>query len=273
MKKRLVLILIFMLALVLVGCGEKPSGNGGGTPGGDTPGGDTPGGDTPVTGFSWEGKEVEKIVLLRDKLQAEYDFDEFDLSMLFVEVTFADGTKHEFSCDDEHFDLSKPITTTGKPRLTIICTDDEGNEVETANFTISIVSYTTQDERALDAAANVIMVKRNGEKVDFIIAKTSGIASGQLQYTFDTTKLTLGEVTKGTTVGYVNASVSDGKISIGFANDANLEAGTVICSIAYTGDYRNSSIAINEEFANGLWTLVENTPTSMNDISYHTSRK
>ena len=36
--------------------------------------------------------------------------------------------------------------------------------------------------------------------------------------------MTLGEVTKGSAAGYVNVEVKDGKISLGFANDENLEA-------------------------------------------------
>ena len=256
MKKKIFIVLTFIFALLLIGCKEK-----------------NPGGDTPADNFNWAGKEAVVINLVRSKVQDEYDIEEFNLSMLFVEVEFADGTKKEFSCDDDHFSLSKEIKTVGKPRLTVSCVDDLGNEVVTANFTLNIVSYTAQDNDAIEAANNIIIAKRNGDKIDFIIAKTTGMASGQLQYTFDTAKMTLGEVTNGTSAGYVTAKVEGNKVQIGFANSENLEAGTVICSIAYTGDFRNSGLAIDSEFANGCWFLVDTTPTAIDDMVYHVSRK
>lgn len=254
MKKKLIIVLTFLFALLLVGCQEKPNE------------------DEPKE-FSWTGKEAIVVNFLRDKAPEEIDVDEFQMSMLTVEVEFSDGTKKEFTCDDSHFSLSKEIKSVGKPRLTIICKDDAGNEVETANFTLNIVSYTAQDTKAVEDATNIIVAKRNNDKIEFVVAKTEGLASGQLQYTYDTSKLTLGEVTKGASVGYVNAKVENGKIQIGFANDANLEAGTVICSIAYTGDYRNSGLAIDETFANGCWSIVDVTPTAIDNMVYHVSRK
>lgn len=255
MKKKLIIVLTFLFALLLVGC------KGGGT--------DTPSGD----GFDWAGKEATKISVVKEKLAEEYDLEEFTIGMLTVKVEFADGSSHEFTCDDPHFALSKEIKTVGKPRLQIICTDDKGNEIETANFTITIVSYTTQDSRAIEEADNAIMAKRNGDKVEFVVAKSAGLASGQLQFTYDTTKLTLGEVTNGSAVGYVHVEVKDGKVSLGFTNDAELAEGTVICSIAFTGDYRNSGLALNEEFDNACWMIADNAPAPLADVVYHVSRK
>lgn len=254
MKKKLIIVLTFLFALLLIGC---KGGN-------DNP---------PVDGFNWSGKEATKISVVKDKLAEEYDIDEFTIGMITVKVEFSDGSSHEFTCDDSHFALSKEITTTGKPRLQIICTDDAGNEIETANFTITVVSYTTQDARAIEAANNAIVAKRNGDKIDFVVAKTNGLSSGQLQYTYSTEKMTLGEVTKGSAAGYVNVEVKDGKISLGFANDENLEEGAVICSIAYTGDYRNSELAINEEFDNTCWMVAQDAPVLVADVTYHVSRK
>lgn len=254
MKKKLIIVLTFLFALLLVGC----KGN-------DNP----PSGD----GFSWAGKEAEKVKVVKEKLLEEYDLDEFELSMIYVEVEFADGSTHEFSCGDSHFALSKEVKTVGKPRLQIICTDDSGNEIETANFTITFVSYTAQDAKAIEDADNAIMVKRNGEKVEFVVAKSAGLASAQLQFTYDTTKLTLGEVTNGSAVGYVHVEVKDGKVSLGFTNDEALAEGTVICSIAFTGDYRNSGLALNEQFENACWMIVENEVAPLADVVYHVSRK
>ena len=254
MKKKLIIVLTFLFALLLIGCKEN---------------GPTPSGDD----FSWAGKEAAKVKVVKEKLLEEYDLDEFELSMLYVEVEFADGSTHEFSCGDSHFALSKEVKTVGKPRLQIICTDDSGNEIETANFTITFVSYTAQDAKAIEDAANAIMVKRNGDKVEFVVAKSANIASGQLQFTYDASKLTFGEATKGSAVGYVHTEVKDGKVSLGFTNDAALAEGTVICSIAYTGDYRNSGLALNEEFENACWMIADNTPAPLNDVVYHVSRK
>lgn len=256
MKKKLIIVLTFLFALILlVGCEQKPNG------GGD---------DKP---FSWEGKTVVAVTLVRDKVPEEIDIDEFQMSMLSVEVEFSDGTKKEFTCDDSHFRLSKEIKQAGKPRLTIECTDASGNEVGTSNFTLNIVSYTAQDEKAIEEATNIIVAKRNGDKVDFVVAKTEGISGGQLQYTYDATKLTLGEATKGSDVEYAYVNVKDGKVQILFENSTNLEAGAVICSIAYTGDYRNSGLAIDSTFANACSVLVEVTPTPITNMSYHVSRK
>lgn len=262
MKKRLIFVLLFLLVFTLAGCktGVDPEN------GGD---------DKP---FSWEGKEVSDVSILRNKMAEEYDIDEFDLSMLYVEVEFADGTKQEIKCNDEHISLSeadlKKLTYVGKPRITVVCTDNNGNEVETAGFVINLVSYTLQDTQALDLAGNVIMARRSsdGTKVEFFVAKTNGLASGQLQFKYNKDVLTLGEVTKNANF-YGNVKVEDGKISIGFASDANLEVGTVICSIVFSGDYRNSGLALNEEFNNQCFSIVENAPVSVDDIAYHVSRK
>ena len=248
MKKKLIIVLTFLFALLLIGC---KGGN-------DNP---------PVDGFNWAGKEATKISVVKDKLAEEYDLEEFTIGMITVKVEFSDGSSHEFTCDDSHFALSKEITTVGKPKIQIICTD------ETAKFTITIVSYTTQDTRAIEAANNAIVAKRNGDKIDFVVAKTTGLASGQLQYSYNTEKMTLGEVTRGSAAGYVNVEVKDGKISLGFANDENLEEGAVICSIAYTGDYRNSELAINEEFENTCWMVAQDAPVLVADVTYHVSRK
>lgn len=254
MKKKLIIVLTFLFALFLIGCKDKPSGNGGDS-------------------FSWKGKEAVSIKYLRDLTPEEIDIDEFELSMLHVEVEFGDGTKQQFDCGEGHFSLSKEIKTVGTPRLTIICDDEEGNEVETANFTVRFVSYTAQDEAAIKDAANAIVAKRNGDKVDFVLVKTDGLASGQLRFTYDASKLTLSEITKGSGVGYVDVEVKDGKVSIGFASDANLQEGTVICSIAFSGDYRNSSLALDETFENACWAVVDNAPVAISDVVYHVSRK
>jgi len=254
MKKKLIIVLTFLFALLLIGC---KGGN-------DNP---------PVEGFNWAGKEVEKVTVVKDKLAEEYDLEEFTIGMITVKVEFSDSSSHEFTCDDSHFSLNKEVTTVGKPRLQIICTDDAGNEVETAAFTITFVSYTAQDNKAIEAANNAIVAKRNGDKIDFVVAKTNGLASGQLQYSYNTEKMTLGEVTKGSAAGYVNVEVKDGKVSLGFANDENLEEGAVICSIAYTGDYRNSELAINEEFDNTCWMVAQDAPVLVADVTYHVSRK
>ena len=282
MKKKLLFVLICMFALVLFGCtngGNSGNGGneggqgqqGGGEQGGGEQGGGEQGGNTET--FSWKDKVVDKVEIVREKLQDDYDIDEFDLSMLYVLVTFEDGEKVEFDCGDSHFELNKPITSVGSPRLKIICTDDNGEETETANFTIHVVSYSLIDDRALEANANVIMAKRNGTKIDFVVAKTSGVAGGQMQFVFDTTKLTLGEITKNTSGFYVSAKVQEGKVQIGFASAENLETGTVICSIAFEGDYRASALAIDEEFNNACWKLVDLTTVEVDDIAYHVSKK
>ena len=71
--------------------------------------------------IDWSKKTVSGISPVKETFYADYEYDEFELSMLKIHVEYTDGTSRDIPVSEDMLDEKdlKKLKTVGKPRITI----------------------------------------------------------------------------------------------------------------------------------------------------------
>ncbi len=255
MKKFNIIIILLVALFFICACG----GNGGNDGNGEN---------------DWDSKVIENVEAVQETFEKEYEYDEFNLDLLKLKVSYTDGTSREIGVTDlmlSDKDIEK-TKKTGNPRITI---EYDGFIITT---TIKLIDSAILDEDLNKEGkyAAVIKAIRNENSIDFILESYDAITGITFAYTFDNNIMQLGE-------GKLNASlkgvgkviVEDGKISFAYADANPITEETVLFSVDYTGDFRNSKLGVDLEFSNVVYVVDLETYMTKEVINvlYHASIK
>ena len=257
--KRIKYLLILVLALVLfVGVGCKKEN-----------------GDKPEPEPE---KEVFDVVEVKESYEQEYEYDEFELSFLKIRLVYEDGTYKDIPVTEDMVDdkdLAK-LTKPGNPRINI-------NYQDSYQFTYVVKLIDSSD---LDKDLNkdgkynaVVKAIRDKDKgvINFILEPKDGVCAIAFGYTFDASIMQVSGGTLNTSLnGKGSISVNGNKITFAYtAKDANITTETLLFTVNYTGDFRNSNLRVDDTFTNTVYTYNAETGYSemLTNILYHASIK
>ena len=256
--KLLLVLVIALFACFLFACQEKPVG---------------------PDEVDWDSKTVSDIGLVNETFYANYEYDEFELSMLKIHVTYTDGASRDISVTEDMLsekDLRK-LTSTGKPRITI---EYEGFTVQ---GTVKLI-----DSSELDVNLNVdgqyacvIKAIRDQSKgiinFSFEANEEYEVCALNFAFTFDQSVMQLANATLNSNLeGVGKVSLEDGKIVFAYAENAkSMKEDVVLFTVSYTGDYRNSKLAISETYDNKVYVANYETYETelVSNVLYHVSVK
>lgn len=247
----LVFALIFISSL-LVGCGQKEKE------------------DDPV-------KEVYNIEVDLESFEKEYDIDDFSLNLLKLKRIYTDGSFDYIDVNENMFDEgdNKKLKSVGNKKVNLVY--QEGTIYFDTDVIVKIVDYSINDEglNRNKEYSDVIKVIRNKEtnRLEWILEPVNPIAGLQARYDFDSNKISLSDFKVENSSDYFNYKIEDGKLSVYFASLENIETERVLFSCKFEGDFRNSNLLINEDFANRCYEIKGDTTQRVNSILYHVSKK
>lgn len=280
MKLRKILLFIFVLVFgffALVGCTNNGGNQGnGGNEGGN---GGEPSGDPSSEEDEWANKEVSKLDLVNETFTATYEYDEFELSMLKIKVTYTDGTSRVISVDESMLsekDLGK-LKSTGTPRITI---EYEGEEI-TAKVKLTDSSKLDEDLNKDGLYACVIKAIRDKEAgvINFYleINVEYDVCALNFAYSFNSELMQVSNAQMNSELtGVGNVRLENDKIIFAYSENARLfEDDILLFTVHYEGDFRNSGLGVLESYNNVVYVAdmetYETTPVS--NVLYHASVK
>ena len=255
--KLLLVLVITLFACFLFACGEN-------------------GGNEEI---DWSSKTVSDIGLVNETFYASYEYDEFQLSMLKIHVSYTDGTSRDISVTEDMLsekDLNK-LKSTGKPRITI---DYEGYTVQ---GTVKLIDSSELDQNLnVDGKyACVIKAIRDAEKgiINFIFEANEEyeVCAMNFAFTFDQTIMQLSNATLNSELGGIGkVTLEDGKILFAYSENAtSLKEDVTLFTVSYTGDYRASKLAVSKEYNNKVYVADYATYETelVTNVLYHVSAK
>ena len=235
-----------------------------------------PGGGKEV---DWDSKTVSDIKIVNETFYATYEYDEFDLSMLKIQVIYTDGTSREISVTEDMLsekDLAK-LTKPSKPRITI---EYKGLEIQA---TVKLIDSSELDQNLnIDGEyACVIKAIRNQEQgiINFIFEANEEyeVCALSFAFTYDKAVMQLSNaVVNSALQGVGRVSLEDGKVLFSYVENAeSMKEEVVLFSVSYTGDYRNSKLALCETYENKVYVANYSTYETkpVDNVLYHVSVK
>lgn len=262
-KRMFIFVVLLLLTLSLAAC-KHDNGE------------DKQGGDE----IDWSSKRVFQISEIEEYKDLTFEYDEFSIDMIKFLVTYTDGTFREVSLEESMLDdkdLNK-LTKAGNPRVYI--NYEWNGEVFGLNYTVHLVDSALRDQDLNKDGSHGAVIKaiRNLEqnKIDFIVEKSAtGVKALQFRYTFDTSIMTLSTVTNNSSLSGTSIINVDGnKITATILLDTVITEETVLFSVDFSGNFRTSKLAIDETFANAVYTIDENLqPVELENVLYHASIK
>ena len=222
--------------------------------------------------IDWDSKTIDRCELDEASFSEIYDIDDFDLSNLKIHVYYTDGMDRLIPCTRDMMDdgdLDK-LESAGTKKVVIYYNDEE------FDTKINIVDYAIYDQdlnrmREYDA---VIKAIRNGQRLEFILESENDIAGIQAKYTFDSSKFTMTNFkVEDKTDTYGSFEVKNGTLYVSFLSSKNIKGDVVLFSCDISGDFRNSNLKIDDEFANKVYFITEEGTQRLFKILYHVSKK
>ena len=264
-KKVFIFIALLLLVFTLTSCNKEK--NPGGKEGGDTE-------------IDWSSKRVFQISEIEAYKDLSFEYDEFSLDMVKFLVTYTDGTSREVPLEASMLDdkdLNK-LTKAGNPRIYI--TYEWNGEVFGLNYIVHLVDSALRDLDLNKDGSHGAVVKAirdlNQNKINFIVEKSEvGIKALQFRYTFDTSIMTLSTISKNSSLaGPAEIKVEGNTITATILLDTMLTEETILFSVDFSGNFRTSKLAVDETFANAVYTVDENLqPVELENVLYHASIK
>lgn len=268
--------LLFILVLVLSFCflaaceTSNPGGNQGGNQGGDTPA---------EPEIDWDSKTIKKISAVNETFYASYEYDEFELSFLKINVFYTDGTSRVISVDETMLDENdlKKLKSTGQPKITIYYGEEE------LQMKVKLIDSSRLDENLNPDGkyACVIKALRNKDTgiINFYIDPNVeyDIVAVNFAFSFDSSVMQLSNAQINSNLeGIGQVKIEDGKLVFAYSENAtSFEDEVVLFSVNYEGDYRNSGLALLESYNNVVYaadlTTYQTTPVT--NVLYHVSVK
>lgn len=223
-----------------------------------------------------EEKEIFDVVAVPESYEPSYEYDEFKLEYLKIRIIYVDGSSKDIPVTEDMLDekdLAK-LKSTGSPRITITYKDD---------FQLTYIVKLI-DSADLDNNLNpdnkyqaVIKAIRQDDKINFILAPSSGVAALSFAYKYDNNIMQLKDASLNSSLnGVGNVKIEDGRVLFAYSNkDANITAETVLFSVSFSGDFRTSKLAVDETFDNLVYTYDSTLGQTvlLYSILYHASVK
>lgn len=229
--------------------------------------------------IDWDSKTVESIEAVQETFDKEYEYDEFDISMLKIKVYYTDGTSREISVDESMLSEkdAKKLTSPNTPRITI----EYGGEEAVSR--VHLIDSSRLDENLNKDGEYACVIKairdKDKEIINFIFEGNNeySVCAMSFEFIYDNTKMQLSDAKLDSNLkGLGGIVIEDSKIRFAYSEDGTvLEGELVLFSVKYTGDYRESGLAISTDFDNVVY--VANTATyettRVNNVLYHVSVK
>ena len=255
--KKIKLIFVFVLAIfatILVACGGEKE-------------------------IDWSKKTVSGISPVKETFYADYEYDEFELSMLKIHIEYTDGTSRDIPVTEDMLDEKdiKKLKTVGKPRITIYY------DAFDFQINVRIIDSSRLDEN-LNKDGNyacVIKAIRDQEKgiINFIFEGNENydICAMSFAYSYDTTLMQVsnGKLNESLT-GIGDVKLEDGKIMFAYTESGTvLEGEVVLFTVNYTGDFRNSKLGVLESYNNVVYEadFTDYSTHLVRNVLYHASVK
>ena len=263
LKQIFIFIVLALLTFTLGACNkEKDPGNKGGDE------------------IDWSSKRVFQISEVEEYKELRFEYDEFSLDMIKFLVTYTDGTSREVSLTEDMLDdkdLNK-LTKAGNPRVYI--NYEWNGEVFGLNYTVHLVDSALRDQDLNKDGSHGAVIKAirdlNANKINFILEESAtGVKALQFRYTFDTSIMTLSTINKNASItGPAEIKVDGNKITVTMLFDQMITEETTLFSVDFSGNFRTSNLAVDETFANAVYTVDVNLqPIELENVLYHASVK
>ena len=172
----------------------------------------------------WRKKTVSEVTVVQESIDERYEYDEFEIGFIKLNVTYTDGTSRVVSADETMFDSTAldKMSTTGNPRVTLYYQDpnpDNSSNYFDLTFIVHLIdsSLLDKDLNRLHEYDAVIKAIRNKEanKIDFILEECAGACSFQFEYTFDEAIMQLSNFRQNANIsGIFEADIKDGKLTV-----------------------------------------------------------
>ena len=255
-------LLIVVLALALVGCKKGPK---------------------PEPEVDWDSKTIFNVEEVKECYEdVSYEYDEFKLSDLKIKIIYTDNTEREIPVTEDMLDekdLAK-LKKAGSPRVLITYITKDGEEYG-FTYVVKLVDSSLLDENLnKDGKYNaVVKAIRNAETgvINFYLEPKDNVVALQFSYKFDNSIMQLSEGKLNESLkGKGNVKVENGKVSFAYSEDnSEISSETLLFSVKYTGDFRNSKLCIDEAFDNAVYKvdLDTNMTSVLENVLYHTSVK
>ncbi|MBO4622852.1 MAG: hypothetical protein J5691_03090 [Bacilli bacterium] len=227
----------------------------------------------------WDSKTISNVTPVNETFYANYEYDEFELSMLKIHIEYTDGTSRDISLTEDMLDAKdlQKLTKAGKPRITIYYEEYE------LQMTVKLIDSSRLDENlnADGKYACVIKAIRNQETgiINFIFEGNAeyDVVAMSFAFSYDSSLMQLSDaMVNSALTGVGDVKLEDGKISFAYSEQTtSLDGEIVLFSVHYTGDYRNSKLSLLESYNNVVYEADLSTYTThqVDNVLYHVSAK
>lgn len=224
-----------------------------------------------------EDKVVFDVVEVKESYEQAYEYDEFELSFLKIKLIYEDGTSKEIPVTEDMVDekdLAK-LNKAGNPRILI-----SYNEDFQLTYVVNLIDSSELDKNLnKDGSYNaVIKAIRDKDKgvINFILEPKDGVCALAFSYVFDKDKMQVsGGSLNESLNGIGSIKLDNNKITFAYIGEENISSEVTLFSVNYTGDFRYSSLRLNEEYENRVYTYNQETTYTeeLINILYHASVK
>lgn len=229
----------------------------------------------PEPEIDWASKTIDYIEEDTETTSITYEYDEFNISLINIWVYYTDQTSRKIPVTEDMLnetDLNK-FNGIGNRRITVYYDDFE-----------LLLTLHFKDSSLLDIDLNleglygtVVKAIRNktSDKIDFIIENSDGVTSLQLKYLFDSSIMQLSNLSLNSSLsGLCEYKIENGELIVTVILDKQVTTETTIFSVEFTGDFRTSTLRIDESFNNILYGFDEEYNSyTIKNVLYHVSVK
>ena len=224
-----------------------------------------------------EDKEVFDVVEVKESYEQAYEYDEFELSFLKIRLIYSDGTSKDIPVTEDMVDekdLAK-LNKAGNPRILITYSEDFQ-----FTYILNLIDSSELDQDlnkngAYNAVIKAIKKKKKG-CINFILEPKDSVCALAFSYVFDKDKMQVSGGTINESLdGIGTIKLDNDKITFAYTAKDAMTSEVILFSVNYTGDFRNSSLRVNEEYNNVVYTLNQETgyTEALVNILYHASVK
>lgn len=221
----------------------------------------------------WKNKIADYIEEVEETTSIAYEYDEFELSMIRIKVTYTDGTSREIPLTQDMLserDYNK-LFKVGQPRIEVWYMD-----CEPIKFTIKFIDSAMLDQNLNEKKeyGTVIKAIRKDNTIEFIVEPNLNTCAFQFQYTFDNTIMQVSNPVNGKENGIYSIELGENTIKAMIVLDETIETETVLFTVSFEGNFRTSKLAIDTNFDNKCYTNTGNYIASeIEKVLYHASVK
>ena len=261
-KKIFIIIFVSILCISLCSC-KKEGGNG----------------NDPKPEDDWENKRVEEISEIEEYKDLKFEYDEFSIDMIKFLVTYTDGTSREVSLEEsmlDEKDLNK-LKKAGNPRIYV--TYEWKGEIFAMNMIVHLVDSALLDEDLNKDGSHGAVIKAirdlKQNRINFIVEKSQGVKALQFKYKCDGSIMQMSNaVANASLKGMFDIKVENDYVIATIMLDSLLTEETTLFSVAFSGTFRTSKLAVDNTFANAIYTVNEDLqPVELLNVLYHASVK